>query len=122
MWLSGLAAIIGLVIIASPWVFADVTDTGTWHNVALGALVFILAGYSFYQTMNDRPVNVAVMALVALLGLWAIISPFALDLGPDELMWAHVAAGLLLFLFGGYVSYMGRGRRPGVARPADADD
>lgn len=118
--LTGLSSLIGLAIVASPFVF-DATDTGLWHHVAVGAIIFLLAGIGYYQVMTGRPVNLAVMGLAALLGLWMVIAPFAVDVGVDELLWTSVIAGLAVFLFTGYVAYMGRSRRAGIARPSIDD-
>ena len=57
---------------------------------------------------NGYSSSVGTMAFVGLLGLWAVIAPFALDMGSDELLWSNVAAGVLILAFAGYVANAGR--------------
>lgn len=115
-WLSGIASLIGLWIAISPFVY-DAAMTQQWNNVIVGAAVFLLAGYNFYRIYTAHPTSTGVMSLVALLGLWALVSPFAIEgqfamqgLGAasDGLLWSTVVSGLIAAVIAAYVAYAGR--------------
>ncbi|WIV66531.1 SPW repeat domain-containing protein [Natrialbaceae archaeon AArc-T1-2] len=118
-WLSGIASLVGLWILVSPFVYAA-TDAGLWNNVIIGAAIFLIAGYNYYRIVNDYPTSVGAMSLVALLALWTIAAPFTFEIGVDALLWSNVVAGLLGLIFAGYVAYTGRRIRAGA--PAGATD
>lgn len=104
---SGLAAIIGAMILVSPFVL-DSTDMAMWNNLIVGGAILVLAGFNFYRLTTDRLANVGVASLVALLGLWAVVAPFVLDMGSDELLWGTAIAGLLVAALSGYSAYANR--------------
>lgn len=106
-WLSGLAALIGLWILASPFVYES-TRAGEWNNIAVGAAILLLAGYNFYRMSNDLLASVGVSSLVALLGLWAFVAPFVIDMGSDGPMWSTVVSGLIVAAVSGYNAYANR--------------
>lgn len=102
--LSGIASLIGLWIVASPFVLES-TATATWNNVIAGAAIFLLAGYNVYRMTNDWYANVAVASLVALMGLWALASPFLLEMGSDALLWSTAISGLVVAALAAYNAY-----------------
>jgi predicted ABC-type sugar transport system permease subunit len=67
-WASGIVSLIGLWIAASPFVY-DTSDFSFWNNVAVGAAIFLIAGFTFYQLSNGLDASVGVLSLVVLLGL-----------------------------------------------------
>ncbi len=68
-WLSALVALIGLYLVASPFLF-EATDAAYWNDTLVGTAIFLLAGYNFYLLSKDRLANVSIASLAALLGLW----------------------------------------------------
>lgn len=116
--LSGLAALVGVWIVLSPFTFAS-TETALWNNVIAGAAILLLAGYNYYRLINEQATMVGAMALVALLGLWTIIAPFAFQIGSEALLWSNVVAGLLGLLFGAVVANSGRNVQTGIPEVTD---
>lgn len=117
MWFSMLAALIGIWILASPFVF-EATDEGMWNNVIVGSVVFVLGAYAVFRTMNELSVSIIVTALIAILGLWAVIAPYAFDIGVNELLWSNIIAGLVVFLTSVYATYLDRNQRATRPDPA----
>ena len=111
-WMSVLAALLGLWIVASPFVW-EATEAVLWNNVLVGAAVFLIGAFNYYLVANDRPTNLASMALAAILGLWVLITPAAFAIGSEPLVWSNVVAGLVVALLGGYVAYERRSIQTG---------
>ncbi|APW98486.1 hypothetical protein CHINAEXTREME_12190 [Halobiforma lacisalsi AJ5] len=112
-WISGIASIVGLWILVSPFVFES-TEAVIWNNVIVGAAVFLFAGYNYYRLVSALPTSVGVMSLAALLGLWTAAAPFAFEIGSQTLLWSNVVAGVLALIFAGYLAYAGRSVRTGT--------
>ncbi|WP_254862241.1 SPW repeat domain-containing protein [Halovivax gelatinilyticus] len=104
-WVSALAAIVGLLIVASPFVYEGVTDTAYWNNTLVGTGIFVLAGYNFYRMTRDQLASVAAASLAVLLGLWIVVSPFAIDMGSDALATSTTVAGIAVVALSGYNAY-----------------
>lgn len=105
------------IVIAALGVWAAVSvlafDTGAaalWNNLLAGAFVAIAAGYNFYRLSNDIPLSIGVASLVAILGIWLIISPALLEM-TGMLFWSTLGAGLLIAALAGYNAYEARGAR-----------
>lgn len=111
-WLSVLTALLGLWILASPFVW-EATEAALWNNAIVGAVVFLIGAFNYYRVMDDQSINLASMALAALLGLWVLVTPFAFDVGVDTLLWSNVVAGIIVALLGGYVAYERRSVQTG---------
>lgn len=105
--LSGLALVLGAWLVVSPFVLES-TGTAMWNNVIVGLAVIVLAGFNYYRFMDEGRANVGVSALVALLGLWALIAPFVIDMGSNELLWGTAIGGLLIAVLSGYNAYANR--------------
>lgn len=105
--MSGIAVIVGAWLVASPFVL-EATETAMWNNVIVGLAIIILAGFNYYRMMSDRLGNVGVSSLVALLGLWALLVPFLLEMGSDELLWGTAIAGIIVAIISGYNAYNNR--------------
>lgn len=117
-WLSGIASLIGLWIAVSPFVY-ETAATMLWNNVLVGAAIFLLAGYNYYRIVTDHPSSTGVLSLAALLGLWTVVSQFAidgrfavsgLDAAPEALVWSNVVSGILAAAIVSYVAYAARRR------------
>lgn len=52
-WTSGLAGLLGLWMIATPFVYAGVSTAAMWSGVVSGIVVAVLSGYNAYQA--DEP-------------------------------------------------------------------
>lgn len=110
-WLSGIVSLIGLWIAVSPFLYGS-TQVALWNNLAVGAAIFLIAGYNYYRMTNGYRPSVGTSSLVVVLGLWAVIAPFLLDYGPDfggnALAWSTMASGITAALLSGYNAYEGR--------------
>lgn len=106
-WVSALVAIVGLWIIASPFVY-EATDTAVWNNTLVGTGIFLLAGYNFVRLSKDRLANVGAAALALLLGLWIAVSPFVMEMGSEALVNSTIVSGLIVVLFTAYNIYANR--------------
>lgn len=104
---SALVAIVGLWIIASPFVYAA-TDTAVWNNTLVGTGIFLLAGYNFVRLSRDHVANVGVAALALLLGLWIAVSPFVMEMGSGALENSTMVSGLAVVLLSAYNIYANR--------------
>lgn len=102
-WLAGLNALLGLWLIAAPFVF-DVPTAAMWNAVIVGGLIAVLGGYNYYLTTQDQEVSVSVAGLNGLLGLWVIAAPFVFQPGTAAL-YNDVFVGALVAIFGGYNAF-----------------
>lgn len=106
-WVSGIVSLIGLWIAASPFIW-DTSEMATWNNVAVGLAIFLIAGYNFYRMNQEFVGSVGASSLVAILGLWTIVAPFAIEIQTEALGWSNVAAGALVALAAAYSAYASR--------------
>lgn len=106
-YMSGLASLIGLWIAASPFVY-EATETALWNNLAVGSVIFLLAGYNYYRLTKQHRIDVGAPSLVALLGLWSLVAPFLLAYGSDSLVWSTMVSGLIVAALAGYNAYRSR--------------
>ncbi|SIR97405.1 SPW repeat protein [Natronorubrum thiooxidans] len=88
----------------------DTSMAALWNNLLAGAVVAIAAGYNVYRLSNDIPLSIGVASLVAILGIWLIISPALLEM-TGMLFWSTLGAGLLIAALAGYNAYEARGAR-----------
>ncbi|MEY7847993.1 SPW repeat protein [Natrarchaeobius sp. A-rgal3] len=126
-WLSGIVSLIGLWIVVSPFVYEAAAEF-TWNNVAVGGAIFLLAGYNFYRIITAHPTSTSVMSLVALLALWILVAPFALEgqfamegleVAAAGLAWSNVVSGIVGAVLAAYIAYAA-GRRAPAGTPAGA--
>jgi hypothetical protein len=106
-WVSGIVSLIGLWIAASPFIY-ETSNFSFWNNVAVGAAIFLIAGFTFYQLANGMYASVGVLSLVVLLGLWTIVAPFVVDFDTGALELSNVAAGSAVAILAGYEAYANR--------------
>ncbi len=92
----------------------DVGGASLWNNVLVGAVILLAAGYNVYRLSNDIPLSVGVSTLVAVLGIWLIVSAALLGM-LGSLFWSTLAAGLLVTGLSGYNAY--EAWRPGRSQP-----
>lgn len=103
-WVSALAALAGLGLVAAPFVF-EATDTATWNNTITGTAIFLTAGYNFYRLSKDRLASVGAAALAALLGVWALVSPYVIEMGSSELARTTMGLGVIIAALSAYNAY-----------------
>ncbi len=103
-WVSGLAALIGLYLVASPFLLES-TDAAVWNDTLVGTAIFLTAGYNFYRLSKDRLASVGVASLTVLLGLWALVSPWFIDMGSDALATGTTISGLVVAALAAYNAY-----------------
>ncbi|QSW98331.1 SPW repeat protein [Haloterrigena alkaliphila] len=103
-WLSALVALIGLYVVASPFIF-EATDQAIWNDTLVGTGVFLLAGYNFVRLSRDRLASVGVASLAALLGLWLLIAPSVIDMGSETLATGTAASGAAIAALSAYNAY-----------------
>ncbi|ELY47245.1 SPW repeat domain-containing protein [Natronorubrum sulfidifaciens] len=115
---SALIAALGVWVAVSA-LLVDIAAALLWNNLLVGSAVFIAAGYNVYQLSNDVPLSTGVASLVAVLGIWLIISPALLEM-VDLLFWSTLISGLLIAGFAGYNAYNARGARRVVAESTRA--
>lgn len=106
-WLSAIVALVGLYIAVSPFLF-EATQAATWNDLLVGIAIFLLAGYNFLRLARDHLANVGVASLAALLGLWALISPFVIEMGSNELATGTALSGLIVAALSAYNAYANR--------------
>ncbi|MFC7232274.1 SPW repeat protein [Saliphagus sp. GCM10025308] len=103
-WLSALVALIGLYVVASPFIF-EATETAIWNDTLVGTAIFLLAGYNFYRLSRDRLASVGAASLTVLLGLWLLIAPSFIEMGSDQLATGTAISGALVALLSAYNAY-----------------
>ncbi|NUB91349.1 SPW repeat protein [Haloterrigena sp. SYSU A558-1] len=103
-WLSALVAIIGLYVVASPFIF-EATDQAIWNDTLVGTGIFLLAGYNFVRLSRDRLASVGVASLAVLLGLWLLVSPAVIEMGSSTLATGTAASGLAIAVLSAYNAY-----------------
>ncbi|MEY7852004.1 hypothetical protein AB7C87_22695 [Natrarchaeobius sp. A-rgal3] len=112
---SALVAAIGAWVALSVLVF-DVGEASLWNNVLVGTVVLLAAGYNVYRLSNDIPLSVGVSTLVAVLGIWLIVSAALLGM-LGSLFWSTLVSGLLVAGLSGYNAYEAREARTVATEP-----
>lgn len=118
-WVSGLVALVGVWVLAAPFLLAVETAAHLWTDVVVGLLLIALGGYNYYRRRDERLASVGVATFVALLGLWMIVAPFVLGgefirvgfegfADADPMFWSDVLGGLVVLGLGAYSAYEAR--------------
>jgi len=90
---SGFNIAAGLWLLLSPYIlgFAAIT-VALVNNILLGIVIGVLALFRVY-----KPEKTSWLSVVnAILGLWLIISPFALSFGSAAPIWNNVILGIIV--------------------------
>lgn len=103
-WVSAVVALIGLYIAGSPFIF-EATEVALWNDLIVGGAIFLLAGYNNYRMMQNRLASVGAAALVVLLGLWAIATPYVIEMGSNELVTGTMVSGVIVVALSAYNTY-----------------
>ena len=115
---AGGNAALGWWLIAAPFVLGA-PAVGRWNDVFTGTAVAVVAGYN-YVGDGERPASAIGAGLLAILGCWLVVAPFALGFeGPAR--WNDVVAGTLVAAFGGYDAYVAAAAERGPSFRATAE-
>lgn len=101
-----------IALIVAAWLIAvnflllrPVTVVAPWNHAILGLAIALMAGYRMARPHRTQGLS----WMIAVLGLWVIISPFAFGYsGVDEVLWTDLVAGLVLFASGLWGGLAGR--------------
>lgn len=121
-WAAGLNVLLGLGLIATPFVLDWLITTGVWttdlfgesiagnawNDVIIGAGIAALAAYNYYRAANEEEISTGAASLVALLGLWMIVAPFVFEPTTEVGFWYDVVVGALVAILAGYNVYTAR--------------
>lgn len=108
---SGLAALVGLWVLVSPFVLSGPFASGTamWSTVVAGVLIAVLAAYGAYAIRTSVDDSTAEWSgwIAALAGVWILLSPFVLtgSIGSGAPMWSSVVGGVVALVLAGYAGY-----------------
>lgn len=103
-WLAGINGLLGLWLIAAPFVFGA-ASASLWNAVIVGAAIAVIGWYDWNRTRNDEEVSSGAAGLNALLGLWMIAAPFVFAAG-TAMLWNNVIVGAAVAIFAGYNAYV----------------
>lgn len=109
---SGLAALVGLWVLVSPFVLSGPFASGTamWSTVVAGLLIAVLAAYGAcaIRTSEDDAAGEWSGWIAALAGVWILVSPFVLtgSIGSGAPMWSNVAGGIVALVLAAYAGYV----------------
>ncbi len=106
---SLLVAVLGAWVALSVLVFRS-DGAPASNGVLVGLAVALAAGYNYYRATNDIPLSPAIASLVALLGIWLIVSAALLGM-TGGLFWSTLVTGLLIAGLAGYNAYEAREAR-----------
>ncbi|WP_265109099.1 SPW repeat domain-containing protein [Halosolutus halophilus] len=95
---------IGCWLLVAPIVF-DAPAIGRWNDAIVGAVIVLVAGTNYARATRRRPASAIGSGLVAILGLWLVVAPFALGF-EGVALWNDVVAGTVVASFAGYNAYV----------------
>lgn len=98
--LAWIIALVGVWELASPFISGMTAETASLWRIYITGLALILCGGM--AAMASQPMTIKYTGWTsALLGLWLIIAPFALDYAKETLpMWNDVLAGMMTLTSG----------------------
>jgi SPW repeat len=91
-WQDPLSLILGLWLVASPWVLGHQAQANpTWNAVILGVLISVAALFALFRVMAwEEWTNVV-------LGVWLVVSPWVLGFSAlVPAMWNAVIVGIVV--------------------------
>lgn len=117
-WLTGIAAIVGLWVIATPFLW-DVPATFLWLTVVVGAGITVLSAYTAYVAHTKGQVSRTIAYLAGFGGLFFIISPYAFQISDPNLLLNNFVVGGVIAILSGYSGYVAPAiSAPGARGPA----
>lgn len=115
-WISAAIALLGGWLVVSAFLF-DPPAANFWNDIIVGAAIGIIAGYNAIATDDYETVSTGAASLVALLGLWMVISPFLFEVVTQAAFWSDVITGALVAALGAYNAYQSRSTTRRTATP-----
>ena len=106
-WFSGIAGIVGLWLLVSPF-FLEAPRALLYSNVAVGALVAVLAAFTAYRLHDAGTFEQYAAGLAGLGGGWALLSPFVLGAG-GPVVWSNAVVGTVVLAVFGHGLYVDSG-------------
>ncbi|QLG47999.1 hypothetical protein [Natrinema halophilum] len=117
--ISAVVSLVGCALLVEA-ALLELVASQFWNVVLVGATLVAAGGYNYVKRSNEEFGSLGVAALVVLLGLWLVASPFLLGTGTTVSIaeiavgldfWVEVIVGLLAVGLGGYSAYGIRVRR-----------
>ncbi|HEX6533169.1 MAG TPA: SPW repeat protein [Gemmatimonadaceae bacterium] len=104
---TGLAFLAGLWLIITPWIYGVASRAGlAWNSIIVGIIVAVLSAIRFLAPRSA----VAASWIVALAGVWTIISPWIYGYASNvALLWNSVIVGIIVAILGVWSASAGRG-------------
>ena len=116
-WLAAIVGLLGIALVVQA-LLLELVASQFWNDVLIGATLLAAGAYNYYRRSNAEFGSIGVAALVALVGLWLVASPFLLGTGSggvetatDLAFWTDIIVGLLAFGLGSFSAYEIRDRR-----------
>lgn len=99
--------VLGVLIFGVPLAFAQTTEYAefTYSNYVVGAIVVVLAAVSVWAAKNSMKTLAWLEGVNALLGVWAIVTPFVYPSDPNP-MYANIVLGLVLVVVAAWDAYI----------------
>ena len=104
--------ILGLWLIVAPFVLLyRGISAALWDNIIVGIIIAVLAGW---RALGKESIRITVTSwVVALLGVWTIIAPFALHYASNaSAMWNGVIVGIVVAILATYRALDRSGMQP----------
>lgn len=112
--LTGTNIVLGLWLVAVPFVYDVATSAAMWNAVVMGLIIAAVAGFDFELLREGGPASRGGAWTNAVLGLWVLAAPFVVvtELGVTGGALAnHVLVGLIVAAASVYVAVMGTSER-----------
>lgn len=93
--LSILNILFGAWLVVSPFIISYTSSQAKWQQTSAGIVVILLAGIRFMATQLQW-----VSWVNALVGIWLVIAPFAINYQSTIILWNEITLGLLIALSG----------------------
>lgn len=103
-WFGAIAAVLGLWIVATPFLWS-VPESFLWSNVIAGLIIATLGAYVAWRASGGERAHVGLPALGAISALWTLVSPFVFGDVAELAVYGNVVAGLIAFVLVGYTGY-----------------
>lgn len=105
-WLNWLVAVAGLWELVSPFVLDYSTITvAMWNAIIVGVVLIVLGAWAalYKEARTDRTLD----WINAILGVWLVVSPFALGYSATvTAMWNNIIVGLVVLVLAGWAAFI----------------
>lgn len=97
---SGVNVLLGLWLIAAPWVLAYSHPRAVWNDVVVGIILIVLAAFKALKPVRLVWLSWANLAL----GIWLFIAPFVLQYGQNVVsgvnrgLWNDLVVGIFVIV------------------------